>query len=168
MAQPFLGEIRIVGWNFATAGWALCDGQILPINQNTALFSLLGTTYGGDGETTFGLPDLRGRFPMHWGNGPGLSNRNIGEKSGLEQVVLNIGQIPSHSHRPKAQSGEGDDTSPTGRYPATANTDFYADTSNVEMGATANAGGGQGHNNMPPYLAVTFMIALQGIFPSES
>ena len=168
MAQPFIGEIRMGGWNFNPRGWALCNGQLLDINSNQAMFSLLGTAFGGDGRTTFGLPDLRGRVPIHMGQGAGLTDRRLGSKGGSENVVLTTPQIPAHSHLLQAHNGEGDDTSPTGRYLATAATDFYADAPNAQMGATTNTGGGQQHNNMQPYQVVTFVIALVGLFPSRN
>lgn len=174
MAEPFLGEIRMFGFNFNPRGWAQCNGQLLPIAQNTALFSLLGTIYGGDGRTTFALPELRGRFPMHYGNGPGLTGRPIGQRSGTEDVTLVTSQIPSHTHAATVTADVGDATSPVGTIPATAN-DGESNYRNSGSGTTLAAGtqgqasgGGQSHTNMPPYLAVNFCIALTGIFPSRS
>lgn len=148
--------------NFAPRGWAFCNGQILPVAQNQALFSILGTTYGGDGETNFALPDLRGRFPLHHGSstGPGLSGHSLGQKAGTETETLNANQIPGA----RASTATGTETSPQGNYPAVANDgeSNYATASNSTLG-----GGAQAHNNMPPYQAINFIIALVGIFPSE-
>lgn len=177
--EPFIGQIAIFGGNFAPRGWAFCDGQLLPINQNQALFSLLGTTYGGDGRSTFGLPDLRSRAPIHAGHGPGLSNRRLGSKSGEEYHTLTAQEMPNHNHttdfKLKCTNDPGDSTLPEGRHLAeTPGTGFtlYAPSQNANIGAgetTVNPnGGGQGHNNMQPYLAVQYIIALQGIFPSRS
>lgn len=169
------------GFNWAVRGWANCDGQLLPIAQNSALFSLLGTTYGGDGRTTFGLPDMRGRVPMHHGNGPGLTPRRIGERGGQEDHVLALSEMPSHNHdvtvATKVLNGTGAMDSPNGAYPASATNgfgtnpglsgfgSFAADQTSVTQ---ASQGGGQGHNNMQPFMTVGFEIALQGIFPSRS
>lgn len=180
MSEPFLGQIQMFGFNFNPRGWAKCDGQLLPISQNSALFSLLGTQYGGDGRTTFGLPGLRGRVPIHQGNGPGLLPKSIGSKGGQETVALNATEIPSHTHsatgNAKAAAGRGNNTAPAGRTwaglarenaysDATADTDMMADNVEVTVG---NTGGSQSHNNMQPYLTVNFCIALTGIFPSRS
>ena len=176
MADPFLAEIRMMGCNFAPKGWAFCNGQVLPISQNTALFSLLGTTYGGDGITAFALPDLQGRAPMQAGQGPGLSARDLGEKQGTETVTLSIAQIPAHTH-PKAtqtvRNAPATQKSPVGNIPAIESTDVtatYVDDTvppGQTGGLTSTAGGGVPHNNMQPYLALNFVIALQGIFPSR-
>ncbi len=167
MAEPFLAEIKIVGFNFAPRGWAFCDGQILPINQNQSLYSLLGTTYGGDGRTTFALPDLRSRAPVHKGNG-----YSLGEKTGEETVTLTVAQIPQHDHRVFTASDLGNQRSPTDTMLASAE-NLYADPSSgtevsFRSGTLTNSGGGQAHNNMQPYLAVGFCIALQGLFPSRN
>ena len=171
-ASPFLGEIAMVGFNFAPRGWALCNGQLLPILDNDALFSLLGTTYGGDGQETFALPNLNGRAPNHRGQGPGLSNYVIGQAAGSEAVTLNPGQIPTHTHGARAVAGLGDSVSPGGRYPAknAAGTPSYGNNPGVLLGASAidPAGGSQPHDNMQPYLAIHFIIALEGIYPSVS
>jgi microcystin-dependent protein len=175
--EPFIGEIVMFGGNFAPRGWALCDGQLLAINQNQALFSILGTTYGGDGRTTFGLPDLRGRFAMHKGTGPGLSSRRLGEKGGTETETLTTAQIPAHTHTPtvNAFSSEGDSTTPDNNIWAKSgqgDPDYYTGEDNRIMSADAvqiaNAGGGQAHNNMPPFQAVNYIIALTGVFPSRN
>ena len=170
MADPFVAEIRIFPFNFAPKGWAWCDGQLLPLSQNTALFSLLGTTYGGDGKSTFALPDLEGRAPMHPGQGPGLSLHDLGETGGSETVTLLESEIPAHSHVLRALSEPGDLADPTGRILARAPTGnpYQTTTSpNVPMApeALAPAGGDQPHNNMQPYLTFYFNIALQGVFP---
>jgi microcystin-dependent protein len=174
MSEPYLGEIRMGGFNFAPRGWAFCNGQILPIAQNTALFSLLGTTYGGDGQTTFALPDLRGRVPMHWGSGPGLTPRVIGEASGSETVTLITTQIPQHTHLMNTTASVGGQLSPNGNFlgaQARGGSSVYsatADGTTLSASAIGVAGGSQPHDNLQPYLAVTFIIALNGIFPSRN
>ncbi len=174
MSEPFIGEIRMVGFNFAPRGWALCDGQLLSIAQNNALFALLGTQFGGDGRTTFGLPDLRGRAAMHAGSGPGLSLRRIGDKFGQESVTLVASQMPAHTHAAAASSGSGNANSPIGRiWSKDAGVQSATYTGNAPDGTMAanaitNAGGGQGHDNMPPVLVVNFVIALVGLFPSRN
>jgi microcystin-dependent protein len=171
MSEPFLGEIRMAGFNFAPRGWALCNGQLLSIAQSTALFSLLGTTYGGDGRVTFGLPDLRGRSPMHWGQGPGLTNRVQGEISGSETVTLINTQMPMHNHLVGASGEDAGVKNPSGQVLATTTTPAYVAgpldvTMNPQM--IGLAGGSQPHENMHPYLVVNFIIALEGIFPSRN
>jgi microcystin-dependent protein len=176
MADPFVAEIRIFAGGFAPKGWALCDGQLMPISQNTALFSLLGTTYGGDGKSTFALPNLQGCAPMQQGQGPGLSLRDLGETGGEQTVTLLQTEMPAHSHPALAASTGGGVASPQnnawssglkGHAPA-----FVA--SNPSTNAQMNpfglsiAGGSLPHNNMPPYLGLTFIIALQGVFPARS
>lgn len=183
MSQPFIAEIRIFAGNFNPRGWAFCDGQLLPISQNTALFSLIGTTYGGNGQTTFGLPDLRGRVPMHMGQGPGLSNHVQGEKSGTESVTVLPANLPPHTHAFSATAGmpcfngPGSSDSPAGGIPAGSATDENyapAASANGQMapvsiaGTTAAAGGGQPISVVQPYLVLNFVIALQGIFPSRN
>lgn len=167
MADPFVAEIRIFAGNFAPHGWATCDGQLLPLSQNTALFSLLGTTYGGNGKSNFALPDLQGRAPMFWGQGPGLSLRDIGESGGSETVSLLESEIPSHSHTIFAANDSGLQGSPIGAIPARANmyNNSVANTATMSPNALAPVGGDQPHNNMQPYLTMTFIIALQGVFP---
>lgn len=167
MADPFVAEIRIFAGNFAPHGWAFCEGQLLPLSQNTALFSLLGTTYGGNGKSNFALPDLQGRAPMFWGQGPGLSLRDIGESGGSESVSLLESEIPSHSHNMFAANDSGLQGSPLGAIPARANmyNNSVANTGTMSPNALAPVGGDQPHNNMQPYLTMTFIIALQGVFP---
>lgn len=169
MSEPFIGEIKIVGFNFPPRGWATCDGQLLPISQNTALFSLLGTTYGGDGRTTFALPDLRGRSATHVGAGPGLSTMNWGERGGTETHNITTNQMPSHSHTMNlASANEGDQTSPAGNSLAVSDDRNYATGAGTTMGPTGNDGGGQAINHMPPHLGVYHVIALVGLFPSRN
>jgi microcystin-dependent protein len=181
MPEPFLGEIRMVGFTFPPRGWADCNGQLLSIAQNSALFALLGTTYGGDGQTTFALPDLRSRFPRHIGQGPGLSNQIQGETGGQEQVALIANQLPAHGHPLAAASlpttsAVGNSRSAAGKLPATANDgeSNYSDAAPdgsigiTQPAATGNTGGNQPHDNVPPYLAVRFVIALEGIFPQRN
>lgn len=170
MSEPFLGEIRLFPYNFAPVGWAYCNGQLLSIAQNTALFSLLGTNYGGDGETTFGLPDLRGRAALQQGQGPGLGSYSLGETGGSETVTLAITQIPAHTHTLNASTGPGSQQSPANAYlatDATASVANYSTTENTQMaaGAIGSSGGSQPHTNMPPFLTLAYCIALQGIFP---
>lgn len=179
--EPFLGQIQPFGFNFNPRGWLRCEGQLLSISQNSALFSLLGTIYGGDGRTTFGIPDLRGRVPVGFGNGPGLSNYNIGTKGGVETVVLNTLQMPSHNHTGTASvsqacsSQPGDEDSPEGHVPAAhaGDEDFASVPDSTMAAATAtvaisNNGGNQAHENRPPYLAINWSIALTGLFPSRN
>src|SRR5215213_1523405 len=170
MADPFVAEIRIFPFNFAPKGWAWCDGQLLPLSQNTALFSLLGTTYGGDGKSNFALPDLQGRAPMHPGQGPGLSLHDLGETGGSETVTLLESEIPSHSHNVIAQPAPADTNLPANNVLArvTGATPYQpVGGSLVSMApeALAPAGGDQPHNNLQPYLTFYFCIALQGVFP---
>jgi microcystin-dependent protein len=170
--MAFVGEVRVFAGNFPPSGWAFCNGQLLPISQNTALFSLLGTYYGGDGLSTFALPDLRGRVPIHPGQGPGLTHRTLGETGGTETHVLTMAEMPAHTHTVAASSANGAADSPAGRVMARspAAVPQYAATANADLSgmAVAPSGGSQPHNNMQPYLAVTYIIALQGIFPPRS
>ncbi|HEU4375196.1 MAG TPA: tail fiber protein [Telluria sp.] len=171
MSDQFLGEIRMFGGNFAPAQWAFCAGQLLPISQNTALFSLLGTTYGGNGVNNFGLPDLRRRVPLQPRQGPGLTERYLGEMAGEEQVTLIQGEMPQHTHTLQAAAGSAVSRAANGHMFSTVNTPtppFHPASSNVGSMAPATlspAGGGGPHNNLQPYLTLTFIIALQGIFP---
>lgn len=166
--EPFVGQLMCVGFNFAPKGWALCQGQLLPIAQYTALFSLLGTMYGGNGQTTFALPDLRGRVPMSFGQGPGLQNYDQGQVSGSENVTLIINQIPMHNHTVACSSTDPSDTTPVGGVPAAGGS--YSTTANATMLPTmiGQAGGNQPHSNMQPYLVLNWIIALEGIYPSRS
>jgi microcystin-dependent protein len=167
MAQPYVGEIRMFAGNFAPAGWMFCDGQLLPISENETLFNLIGTTYGGDGQSTFALPDLRGRIPMHFGNGFTLA-----ETGGVETVTLTVNHIPSHSHAFLASNETGAKTTPGGHVLASSfNVTPYINdvtNSNMNAGAIAQTGGSQPHNNFQPYLCVDFIISLFGIFPSQT
>lgn len=174
--DPFLGEIRMFAGNFAPRGWAFCDGALLPISQNSALFSILGTTYGGDGRTTFALPDLRGRAPIHAGNGPGLTDRRLGQLGGSESVTLTVAQLPAHNHTAQlnADSTVAISDRPTGLLPArnAASTPQYGDTVNTTLSGNAiligATGGGQSVPIMQPYLTVHYIIALVGTFPSRN
>lgn len=173
MSEPYLAEVRIVGFNFAPRGYTQCDGALLPISQNQSLFSLLGTTYGGDGRTTFGLPDLRGRVPIHPGdNGQSSSNGVVyGAKSGEEDHFLQPNEVPDHNHTAKASSSDGDTLNPEDNILARRTAEVYKDPTNLadmHAGTITNAGGGQGHNNMQPFQALNFIIALQGLFPSRN
>ena len=171
MGSPFIGEIRMVGFSFAPQGWATCDGQLMPIAENDALFALIGTTYGGDGQSTFALPDLRSRIPVHAGQGPGLSNRVLGESSGTEAVTLTTQQIPSHAHPAQAQSGAGNQASPiNGVWAASGQGQYGVGAGNVAMKNTliSTSGGNQPHDNMMPYTTINFVISLFGIFPSQN
>ena len=178
MSEPFIAEIRIFAGNFAPRSWAFCNGQLLPISQNTALFSLIGTTYGGDGRTTTALPNLQGRAPMHPGRGPGLTARRLGQRGGVETVTLSEAQMPGHMHAPNPQScvdGPANQRSPVGNAPAAEREDLTAiyrdDASPGGTFASSmldNTGGSQTHNNMQPYLTINFIIALQGLYPSRS
>lgn len=166
MSEPFLAEIRIVGFNFAPRGWAFCDGQILPINQNQSLYSLLGTTYGGDGRTTFALPDLRGRTPIHVGEG-----FQLGQKTGSEAHTLSASEIPAHTHVVSASNNTPNRETPENAFWSARSANSYSTaTPNTTMqnNAIASVGGGQAHNNMQPFLVVNAVIALAGLFPSRN
>jgi len=165
VAEPFLAEIRIFSFNFAPQGWAMCNGQLLPINQNQALFSLLGTNYGGNGITTFALPNLQGRIPLHVGNGIVL-----GEFGGETSHTLSIAEIPGHTHVPVGNSGAPSSLTPASNVWAAGSVNEYSATENVAMSAAdvLPTGGSQPHENMPPYTVLNFCIALQGIFPSQN
>ncbi|MFV8749417.1 phage tail protein [Nannocystaceae bacterium ST9] len=170
--EAFLGSIILFGGNFAPRGWALCNGQLLSIAQNSALFSILGTTYGGDGQVTFGLPDLRGRMPIQQGSGPGLTPRQLGEMAGSESASLLIGNIPAHGHLINALSSSGDQASPAGHFPAGGGTGTlsYSSRFDATMNPTAvsSSGGSQPFSTESPFLALNFIIALTGIYPSRN
>jgi microcystin-dependent protein len=172
MSQPYVGEIRMFAGNFAPLGWQFCDGSILSIFDNEVLFTLIGTTYGGDGQNTFAVPDLRGRMPIHQGAGPGLSNRSIGELAGTENVTIINSQLPAHSHTVQVSSNTGTIGTPSaGVTLGVADVDLYiAESPTVNMNALSisNTGGSQPHSNIQPYLAVNFIISLFGIFPSPT
>lgn len=176
MSEPFLAEVRIVGFDFAPRGWAFCDGQILPINQNQSLYSLLGTTYGGDGRTSFALPDLRGRVPIHVGRSNGGQEHTLGQKSGEETHTLSVNEIPQHSHALDAVNETAGAANPAGNFlarPVSALGSVYSDAStgantNLNDNSVGRVGGSQAHDNMQPYIAVNFCIALQGLFPSRN
>ena len=191
--EPFLAQIILFGGNFAPRGWAFCNGQLLAISQNSALFSLLGTIYGGDGRTTFALPDLRGRSPIHFGAGPGLAPRQLGQRGGSETTFLSVENLPNHTHQIQVSNqgnvslpvntltGDNDETNPGAGYLSNTGDDLYASspTSNATYGGSTlpvngaqmnilPTGGSQPVNSMPPYIAMNYIIALQGIFPSRS
>lgn len=166
MSEPFLSEIRMMSFGFAPRGWALCNGQLLPINQNQALFSLLGTTYGGDGRVNFALPDLRGRVPIHTGSG-----HTLGERGGEQAHTLNIAELPTHTHILNGTTNTGNIPVPTGNILADSPSQLYAAPGNLTSlspGSVVNTGGSQAHLNMQPFLTINFCIALQGIFPSPN
>lgn len=170
MSEGFIGEIRLFGFSFAPRGWANCNGQSMNIQQNTALYSLIGTTYGGDGKTTFNLPNLQGRVPINYGQGPGLTNRNIGLATGTEVETLDINHMPAHNHSLRGSSDGASSASPLSNVPATDNNqNVYLPTpasqTAMNLSSIVMAGGGQPHTNMMPYLAVNFCIALMGYFP---
>jgi microcystin-dependent protein len=165
MAEPFLSEIRIMSFNFAPKGWAMCNGQLLPINQNQALFSLLGTTYGGNGQTTFALPNLRGQVPIHFGG-----SHNLGEAAGESAHTLSVAELPTHTHALNGSTDNATTPVAAGNLLGSAN-NLYApatDLTPLHPGSIANVGGSQPHENKQPYLTLTFCIALQGIFPSRN
>jgi len=173
MSEPFIAEIRIFAGNFAPRGWAFCNGQLLPIAQNTALFSLIGTIYGGDGRTTTALPNLQGRAPMHPGRGPGLTERRLGEKGGVETVTLSEAQMPNHTHTMGAAPvpANQDDADNTVILSRTVGSNTYADANNLQSMADEvlpAAGSAQAHTNLQPFLTMNFIIALVGLYPSRS
>jgi microcystin-dependent protein len=171
MSDAFIGEIRLFGGNFAPMNWAFCDGSVLPISENDALFALIGTTYGGDGQTTFALPDLRGRLPVHQGSGPGLSTYGLGQMAGSETVTLTSQQLPAHTHAAQGQSAAGDQAGPGGGvWAASAQNQFSSNAPGAAMSTAAigATGGSQQHDNMAPYQVVSFIICLFGIFPSRN
>src|SRR5215212_788371 len=173
MGEPFIGEIRMFGASFAPAGWAMCQGQLMPISQNDALFTLIGTTYGGDGQSTFGLPDLQGRVPVHAGTGSSGTTWQLGEKTGTESVTLTTQQIPQHNHALLAASEVGQQPQPQNAVLAQTNPGFmYVAFSNplstLNAGSLSPIGGSQPHENMMPYLCITFIISLFGVFPTQN
>lgn len=171
MSEPFVGEIRMFAGNFAPRGWAFCDGQLLAVSQNDALFSLLGTIYGGDGRTTFGIPDVRGRLPIHAGHGPGLSERRLGSKGGAENVTLTVNQLPSHSHPLHASTAAATGNNPENAFIGESpSIDLFSESTPIESlgsDAVTNVGGSRSHTNLMPFLCVNFIIALFGIYPSR-
>lgn len=173
MGEPFIGEIRMFGGNFAPAGWAFCQGQLVPISENDSLFTLIGTTYGGDGQSTFALPDLQSRIPIHAGQGPGITqNYQLGERAGVETVTLTTQQIPIHSHAFIASTAGATQTSPTDQVIAQSGQRavYTEDTTTTNLAASAigPVGGSQPHDNVHPYLCITFIISLFGVFPSQT
>lgn len=173
MGQPYVGEIRMFGGSFPPAGWAFCDGQTVAISENETLFNLIGTTYGGDGQETFDLPNLNGRVPVHQGQGTGISqNYTIGETGGVEQVTLTVQQIPSHTHAAQCSTGPGNQTNPDNAVPgASAAVEIYYEDvpdSTFRAGNIQSAGGSQPHENMQPFLVVSYIISLFGVFPTQS
>jgi len=172
MSEPFIAEIRIFAGNFAPRSWAFCDGQLIPLSQNTALFSLIGTTYGGDGRTTMALPNLQGRAPMHPGRGPGLTARRLGDKGGATEVTLSESQIPYHIHTQMGtdRRSRGETPTETSVLSDTVISTYKSSGTSVPMATEAigSAGGSQAHNNLQPLLALNFIIALQGLYPSRS
>ncbi len=173
MSEPFIAEIRIFAGNFAPRSWAFCNGQLLPISQNTALFSLIGTTYGGDGRSTTALPNLQGRAAMHPGRGPGLTIRRLGQTGGAETITLSEAQMPSHSHGWQGVVNPANDDEPADKFVARATgMGAYTDNTNANVSMNQNTlsstGGNQPHNNMQPLIAINFIIALQGLYPSRS
>lgn len=173
MSEPFVGEIRMFAGNFAPRGWAFCDGQLLAVSQNDALFSLLGTIYGGDGRTTFGLPEMRGRLPVHAGSGPGLSPRRLGARGGAETVTLTANNMPTHTHTVRASDSNGTETAPTNHYFSRDDEKVYhapplsSSVTQLTNTAISSVGGSQSHSNLMPALCVNFIIALFGIYPSR-
>jgi microcystin-dependent protein len=171
MSSPYVGEIRMFGGNFAPVGWAFCDGSTMSISQNETLFNLVGTTYGGDGQQTFNLPDLRSRVPVHMGQGPGLSNYVIGQSGGSETVTLTVSQMPAHSHPAGAQSASGSQSSPAnGVWAASTLNQYSSNNASDVMSAQSiqPAGGSQPHDNMLPFLCISFIISLFGIYPTPN
>lgn len=172
MAQPYVGEIRMFAGNFAPAGWMFCDGQLLPISENETLFQLIGTTYGGDGQSTFALPNLQSRIPLHMGTGPDGTNYQLAEMGGVEQVTLTVQQIPAHSHPLLASTGPGAETTPGNNVTGTPLTKrIYAPVNSpgaMNAGAVTPVGGSQPHDNVQPFLCINYIISLFGIFPSPT
>ena len=172
MSEPFVGEIRMFAGNFAPRGWAFCDGQLLAVSQNDALFSLLGTIYGGDGRTTFGLPDLRGRLPIHAGTGPGLSPRSLGQKFGTEHETITTNTLPQHTHDYNSVTVAATEATPTGNVVASPAFNLYQknlapNSNNMSPSAVGTTGGSQSHTNIQPFLCLHFIVSLFGIYPSR-
>lgn len=170
MADPFIAEVKIFAGNFAPRGWAFCNGQLLQIAQNTALFSLIGTTYGGDGRTTTGLPNLQGRMPMHPGRGPGLTPRRLGETGGFDAVTLTTNQIPNHNHTLTANAGAANQPAPAANYVGSGSNNFHTAVGSAPLAPEVlpSQGGGGSHDNDSPYLVLNFIIALTGVYPSRA
>jgi microcystin-dependent protein len=174
MGEPFIGEIRMFGGSFAPAGWAFCSGQLMPISENDTLFNLIGTTYGGDGQETFALPDLQGRIPIHAGTASSGTTFQIGEKSGTESVTLSVNQIPSHGHTPIGSTDPGDQSTPVNNFWSAAFTGDQVYDPAITAGGTMNTtliqntGGSQPHENVAPFLCVSFILSLFGVFPSQN
>lgn len=171
MADPYIGEIRMVGFNFAPLGWALCNGQTLPIAENDALFALIGTTYGGDGQETFALPNLQSRFPVHAGQGPGLTNRTPGEASGSENVTLTVQQLPSHNHQLLGSGNTATEETPQGNVTGQPVANIYGNLpplQQMDPGVVGPAGGSQPHDNVQPFTVINFIISLSGVFPPQT
>lgn len=175
MADPFLGQITMFAGNYAPTGWAFCDGELLPIAGNDALFSLIGTIYGGNGSTNFGLPDMRGRVPIHYGTGTGLTSKDIGSMGGVETVALTVNQIPPHNHLQQASTNDATSTSPDGLIISKTQSNFYENTATqpsqfktLNASAVSITGENQPHNNMAPFLCINFIIAISGTYPMRS
>ena len=170
--EPFIGEIRLFAGNFAPRGWAFCNGQLVPISEYPALYSILGTFYGGDGRATFALPDLRGRVPISAGQGPGLTNRRLGQRGGQENVTLGVAQMPAHTHQAVASNNPADAVSPAGNvWGATSRTRLYSPAgspANMAPGAISQTGANAAHENMPPFVTLHYIIAIQGLYPSPN
>ncbi len=169
MSGPFIGEIRMFAGNYAPRGWAFCNGQLLAISQHQTLFSILGTTYGGDGRTTFGLPDLRGRAPVHQGSGPGLEPVSLGQRAGANVASLSLSHLPPHNHQVACSSEDAEETDAENNFPAVAREDTYAGSSDTQMNGSmiGYTGSGQPLSIMQPYLSVSIIIALEGVYPSR-
>jgi microcystin-dependent protein len=173
MSSPYIGEVRLVGFNFAPLDWSFCNGQLLSISENSTLFTLIGTTYGGDGQSTFGLPDLRGRVPVHQGSLPGGGTYVIGQVSGVENVTINFNSYPNHSHALSASSNPGTSSSPNGNVAGTLANSYSAATPTASLAMNAQvlaaaAGSNQPHENLQPYVVLNWVIALYGVYPSQS
>jgi microcystin-dependent protein len=170
MAQPYIGEIRMFGGTFAIQGWSFCNGSLLSISQNQALYQLLGTTYGGDGTSTFALPDLQGRIPVHQGQGAGLQNYILGQKGGVQTVTLTVGQLPAHTHTAMAGSGAAQSSPANASWGSVANNTYGPGTpanNSMNAGSIAMTGGSQPHDNMLPFVVLSFIISLFGVYPSQ-